>query len=41
MMFYEKHLWETMDISLTNIEKNIIGASITASNWETISKNVS
>ena len=47
MIFFEKHLWGTasvvtIDIFLTkDWNKNVIDASITASNWEVISKNIS
>ena len=47
MIFLEEHLSETASAITTNIyltknwNKNIIGASITASIWKIISKNIS
>ena len=47
MTFFEEHLWGTasaitMNICLTkDCNKNIIGASITASIWKIILKNIS
>ena len=47
MIFFEEHLWGTGSAITTNIcltkdwNKNIIGASITASIWKIISKNIS
>ena len=46
MIFYEEQLWETasaitVDICQTNDwNKNKIVVSVTASNWEIISKNI-
>ena len=45
--FFEEHLWETASATTTGIcltedwHKNIIGTSVTASNWEIFSKNIS
>ena len=44
---FEEHLWETASATTTGVcltkdwHKNIIGASVTASNWEIFSKNIS
>ena len=46
VIFLEEHLWRTASAIITNIcltkdlNKNIIGASITASIWKIISKNI-
>ena len=45
--FFEEHLWVTASASTTGVfltadwHKNIIGTSVTASNWEIFSKNIS
>ena len=47
MIFLEEHLWGTASAITTNIcltkdwNKNIVSASITASIWKIISKNIS
>ena len=47
MIFLQKHMWGTASAITSNISlikdrnKNIIGASITASIWKIISKNIS